>query len=64
MSSDVAIGNLFSILNGEYLETLDFEAAAENLDLETTEFLREHSKNHAMLYQQVEGTRKVLENAK
>jgi sugar (pentulose or hexulose) kinase len=64
MSSDVAIGNLFSILNGENLETLDFEAAAENLDLETTEFLREHSKNHAMLYQQVEGTRKVLENAK
>jgi xylulokinase len=64
MSSDVAINNLFSILNGENLESLDFETASENLDAETSAFLKEHSKTHALLYQQVEGTRKVLENAK
>jgi xylulokinase len=64
MSSDVAINNLFSILNGENPESLDFETASENLDAETSAFLKEHSKTHALLYQQVEGTRKVLENAK
>ena len=64
MSSDVAVSNLFSILNGENLETLDFETASEILDAETSAFLKEQSKNHAVLYQQVEGTRKVLENAK
>jgi sugar (pentulose or hexulose) kinase len=64
MSSDVAVNNLFSILNGENLENLDFETASENLDAETTAFLKEQSKIHAVLYQQVEGTRKVLENVK
>ncbi len=64
ITSDVAINNLFSILDGENLQSLDFEVGSEKLDAETSEFLKEYSKNHAVLYQQVEGTRKVLENAK
>jgi sugar (pentulose or hexulose) kinase len=64
MSSDVAVNNLFSIVNGENLENLDFETASEILDAETSAFLKEQAKHHAVLYQQVEGTRKVLENAK
>lgn len=64
MSSSIAISNLFSILNGDGLENLEFEAASEILDDETNEFLRNQSKNHALVYEQIEGTRKVLENAR
>ena len=64
MSKDVVINNLFSILSGENPKTLHFETQCENLDKETSEFLKERFRNHALLYEQVEGTRKVVENAR
>ncbi len=64
MPNNIAVSNLFSILNGENTPDPDFESEFERLDEETSQFLKERSKNHALLYEQVEGTRKVLENAR
>lgn len=63
VSSQDAISNLFSLLNDQSATSIDFEAMTTELDKETSEFLVMQSKKHALLYEQVEGTRKVLENA-
>ena len=63
VSSQDAISNLFSLLNDQSATSFDFEAMTTELDKETSEFLVMQSKKHALLYEQVEGTRKVLENA-
>lgn len=64
LSSQHAISNLFSILNDENATPMNFESITAELDQETSEFLLMQSKKHALLYEQVEGTRKVLENAR
>jgi len=64
ISTDVAVSNLFSLLNGLKTQTLTFDSEIERLDEETSEFIKERSKSHTLLYEQVEGTRKVLENAR
>ena len=64
LSSQNAISNLFSILNNESPTPMNFESITAELDQETSEFLLMQSKKHALLYEQVEGTRKVLENAR
>lgn len=64
MSSELAARNLFAMLSGEDIETSSFGFQAESLDQETSEFLKECSKSHALLYEQVQGTRKVLENVR
>lgn len=63
LSSKYAISNLFSLLNDESATLMNFESITPELDQETSEFLLMQSKKHALLYEQVEGTRKVLENA-
>ena len=64
ISTDVAVGNLFSQLSGVNTHPITFDSEIERLDEETSEFLRERSKSHTRLYEQVEGTRRVLENAR
>lgn len=64
VSSLDAISNLFSLLNYQRATPINFEAITTELDKETSEFLVMQSKKHALLYEQVEGTRKVLENAR
>lgn len=64
LSIDAAINNLFSTLNDEDLQTLNVATEPQDLDRETREFLIMRSKKHALLYEQVEGTRKILENAR
>ena len=64
MSSEVAIRNLFLMLSGEELDSLEFETRAEILDEEIKEYLKMQSKHHSLLYQQVEGTREVLRNVR
>jgi sugar (pentulose or hexulose) kinase len=64
ISTDVAVSNIFLILNGVNTPSLTFDPEIERLDEETSEFIKERAKSHALLYEQVEGTRKVLENAR
>ena len=64
ISTDSSINNLFSILNGEEPGSLGFGTDTLSLDEETSEFLIMQAKKHALMYEQVEGTRKVLENAR
>jgi hypothetical protein len=64
ISTDSSINNLFSILNGEEPASLGFGTDTLSLDEETSEFLIMQAKKHALMYEQVEGTRKVLENAR
>lgn len=62
VTSEIAVSNLFSILNGESVENFDLRTSLNELDEETSEFLKHHAMKHALLYEQVEGTRKVLEH--
>ena len=64
VSSQEAINNLFSLLNDQNASSINCEVMTTELDKETSEFLVMQSKKHALLYEQVEGTRKVLENAR
>ena len=64
VSSQEAINNLFSLLNDQSASSINCEVMTTELDKETSEFLVMQSKKHALLYEQVEGTRKVLENAR
>ena len=64
VSSQEAINNLFSLLNDQSASSINCELMTTELDKETSEFLVMQSKKHALLYEQVEGTRKVLENAR
>jgi len=64
ISTNTAVNNLFSLLEYGDDAQVDLGIEVENLDLGTSQFLREQATNHAVLYSQAEGTRKVLENAK
>lgn len=64
VSSQEGINNLFSLLNDQSASSINCEVMTTELDKETSEFLVMQSKKHALLYKQVEGTRKVLENAR
>lgn len=64
ISSEQTIKNIFSILDNRTVTDVSLGNEPEYLNQETSQFLREHAKNHALLYSQVEGTRKVLENVK
>jgi sugar (pentulose or hexulose) kinase len=64
VSSQEGINNLFSLLNDQSASSINCEVMTTELDKETSEFLVMQSKKHALLYEQVEGTRKVLENAR
>ena len=55
---------VFLILENEIVRDINLGNEPEYLDQETSQYLREHAKNHALLYEQVEGTRKVLQNVK
>jgi sugar (pentulose or hexulose) kinase len=63
ISTDNAVRNLFLILNGMSTLATSGNSEPEILDKETSEFLKERSRRHSFLYEQVEDTRKVLENA-
>lgn len=63
ISSQDAISNLFSSLSDEGPAPINYEELTSEIDSETSEYLLMQSKKHAVLYEQVEGTRKVLENA-
>ncbi len=63
ISSEVAIGNIFSQVNNQGSNSIEFRTNSDFLDLETSEFLRFEAKRHALLYAEVEGSRKVLEDA-
>lgn len=63
ISTDNAVRNLFLILNGMSTLATNGNSEPEILDKETSEFLKERSRRHSFLYEQVEDTRKVLENA-
>lgn len=63
ISSQSAISNLFSSLSDEGPAPINYEELTSEIDSETSEYLLMQSRKHAVLYEQVEGTRKVLENA-
>lgn len=63
IATENAFDNLLSLLGGEKRNLIAFGETSKSLDLETSEFLRSKAKDHALLYSQVEGIRKVLENA-
>ena len=59
-----AVDNLFSLLGSEKRDSIAYEKHSESLDVETSEFLKSKARDHALLYEQIEGTRKVLQNVK
>lgn len=63
LATENAVDNLFSLLGSEKRDAVTYEKSSESLDAETSQFLRSKAKNHALLYSQLEGVRKVLENA-
>jgi sugar (pentulose or hexulose) kinase len=63
ISSQSAISNLFSSLSDEGPAPINYEELTSEIDSETSKYLLMQSRKHAVLYEQVEGTRKVLENA-
>jgi len=63
IATENAIDNLFSLLGSEKRDFIAYEKNSESLDVETSEFLKSKAKDHALLYSQIEGVRKVLENA-
>jgi len=63
IATENAVDNLFSLLESEKRDLVAYEKNSESLDMETSEFLRSKAKDHALLYSQIEGVRKVLENA-
>jgi len=64
ISPEQTVDNIFSILEKKIVRDIDLGNEPEYLDEETSHYLREHAKKHALLYEQVEGTRKVLQNVK
>lgn len=64
MPSEIAIRNLFLTMSDEKDEGFEWGIPSEKLDQETSEFLKCQSVKHALMYEQVEGTRKVLENVR
>ena len=64
ISPEQTVDNIFSILENEIVRDINLGNEPEYLDEETSQYLREHAKKHALLYEQVEGTRKVLQNVK
>jgi sugar (pentulose or hexulose) kinase len=63
LETHVSVTNLFNTLSGEKVDN-NLSSAGTKLDSETSEFLLQQSRNHALIYEQIEGTRKVLENVK
>ena len=63
IATENAVDNLFSLLGSETRDSIAYEKSSESLDAETSQFLRSKAKDHALLYSQLEGVRKVLENA-
>jgi hypothetical protein len=63
IATENAVDNLFSLLGSETRDSIAYEKSSESLDAETSQFLRSKAKDHALLYSQLEGIRKVLENA-
>jgi hypothetical protein len=51
-------------MSDEKDEGFEWGIPSEKLDQETSEFLKCQSVKHALMYEQVEGTRKVLENVR
>lgn len=64
MSSEVAIKNLFTLLDHQSIQKTESNSYEEKLDDEIAQLLKEQCKNHATLYKQFEGARRVLENVK
>jgi hypothetical protein len=63
VATENAVDNLFSLLGNEKRDSVAYEKNSESLDMETSDFLKSKAKDHALLYSQIEGVRKVLENA-
>jgi hypothetical protein len=63
ITTENSVNNLFSLLGSEKRESVVYQTNSETLDIETSQFLRSKAKDHALLYSQIEGIRKVLENA-
>ena len=63
ITTENSVNNLFSLLGSEKRESVVYQTNSETLDVETSQFLRSKAKDHALLYSQIEGIRKVLENA-
>lgn len=63
ISTEGAMGNIFSQLSDQESGLIEFGTNPDFLDFETSEFLKFEAKRHALLYAEVEGTRKVLEDA-
>lgn len=59
-----SISNLFAILDGSKVESINYESEMTVLDSETSELLHQKAREHKARYVDLEGTRKVLENVK
>lgn len=64
IATENAVDNLFSLLGSQTRDSIAYDKNSESLDAETSQFLRTKAKDHALLYSQLEGIRKVLENAR
>lgn len=64
ISQGTTVSNVFSLLeDGDYSE-IDKGKDAELLDLEIIQLLQKVESDHAMLYSELEGTRRVLQNVR